>query len=240
MLTQTAASNEQSERLQLWRSGLWRLQAPHTAGLVLGITDRTADAQALAATLRVNSALVQAEQVHGASIAVIDTPQAAEHPIPGCDALMTRVPGLALVMRTADCVPLTVWDPVQRMVGIAHVGWRGADKRLPMRLVSAARQFAHSRPRDVWVSVGPSIRACCYEVGQEFVGRFGAFVRRVDGRRMFDLAGCLLEQLRAAGVEASHVQDTSVCTACDTARWYSVRKEGQTTGRLLSFALIRS
>ena len=205
----------------------------------MGIGDRTAEVQSLAATLRVDAAPVQAEQVHGASIAAIETPRLAMNPIPGCDALVTRVPGVALVMRTADCVPLTVWDPVQRLVGIAHVGWRGADKRLPMRLISAMGQLYQSRPQDVWISVGPSIRACCYEVRQEFVERFGASVRHLDGRWKFDLAGCILEQVRGAGVQASHVVDTAICTACDTSRWYSVRKEGQTTGRLLSFALIR-
>jgi len=211
-----------------------------------GITDRTLDARAflgelgegrLPAPLNRRLRVVQAEQVHGASIAVVGPQTTIDDPIPGSDALLTREPELVLVVRTADCLPLVLSDPAGGTVGIAHAGWRGLRQQLAVRLIQAASLGCGSRPSDLWVTIGPAVRACCYEVGRDFPADFGPFVRQVNGRLVCDLVACATDQLLRAGVRRTRIRDAAACTACEGGRWYSVRRDGESTGRLLSFVV---
>lgn len=233
----TAASDVRG--LAHWRPGVWRWQEPALRGVAAGVADRATDRQALTRLLAPRRGFVQAQQVHGASIACLLGAVADEMMIPGCDALVTATPGMALVIRTADCLPIVLWDPVRRIAGVLHVGWRGLEKGLPMRAVALMAQAFGSRTSAVWGAIGPAIRSCCYEVGPEFEARFPAFVSIRDGRRVCDLAACATGQLMRAGLPARRIADSGVCTACDTARWFSVRKDGDHTGRLLSFVMIQ-
>jgi YfiH family protein len=228
-----------TEILTAWQPGLWRFQLPRGNLLVAGVTDRSGTLDAMRTQLAFATSVVQAEQIHGASVSVIESTHPPVNLIPGCDGLVTRVPGVVLVIRTADCLPLFLWDPVQRVVGLAHVGWRGLVRALPMRLMSALQMYASSRPQDVWVGIGPAIRACCYEVGEEFEQPFGSFVRHASGRRTCDLIGYATQQLFASGVRPSRVIDCGECTACEGSRWHSVRRDGETGGRLYSFIVIQ-
>lgn len=232
-----AVSN--AERLVSWQPGMWRIPFPRGRAVLAGVTDRAGAEADVRAQLPWAKTLVWAQQVHGASIAAVETAQPPVNPIPGCDALTTDLPGVILAVRSADCLPILAWDPVRRVVGLAHAGWRGLAAHLPSRLVTLMRQRYQSAPRDLWVAVGPSIRACCYEVGEEFLPHFGAFLRQADGRRMCDLIGCAWQQVAEAGVPAGQVLDTGVCTACDGTRWHSVRRDGRTAGRGVSFLVIR-
>ena len=196
-------------------SGIWELEGWSPRRVRAGVADRHTDLTRLSAELPAGSRLVQAEQVHGAGIAVIERSQDTAQPIAGCDALVTGVAGTALVIRTADCVPLFFRDDSRGVVGLAHAGWRGLAAKLPLRLIAAFRHLYHSRPEDVRVAVGPCIRACCYEVGPEFAGRFGPFVRQHPGRRVCDLVGVAIDQLRLGGIRTRQIADSQRCTACE-------------------------
>ena len=233
-----AADSARAAALTRWQDGVWRWRAPALRGLTAGVVDRAADAQILARALAPRLGSVQAQQVHGASTACLLGAAMPSPLIPGCDALVTATPGLALAIRTADCLPILVWDPIRRAVGAMHAGWRGLQQTLPMRVVTVMSQVFGARASEVWAVIGPSIRPCCYDVGPEFEARFPEFVSVRDGRRICDLAACAAAQLAQAGVPAGQILDSGVCTGCDTARWFSVRKEGDGTGRLLSFAMI--
>lgn len=108
--------------------------------------------------------LVQMKQVHSDIIHVLRA--APEHPLPG-DGLVTNVPGLLLAAKTADCVPVLIADPKQRVVGAFHAGWRGTAKRIVEKGVGVMRRDFGSDPADLRAAIGPCIRACCYEVGDE-------------------------------------------------------------------------
>jgi len=230
---------------------------PRAPRLITGITDRSADLESLSAHVVHTDGIVQAEQIHGTSLAAIECPQSTGAVVSGCDGLVTQRRGLLLVIRTADCLPLIVWDPIQQVVGVVHAGWRGLSAQLPIRLIGFLWHQYRSDPQDLWLGIGPSIRPCCYEVGGEFVARFGPFVQERGGRLTCDLIGCAVQQLTAAGVRSAHVLDCGECTACNSApacaaqlgvssfgaagrRWYSVRREGETTGRLLSFVMLKT
>ena len=226
--------------LSEWTSGVWRWKLPHATTLMAGVTDRTGDVETIRRQVHAASGLTMAEQVHGASIAAIGVPGASDRLIAGCDALTTQLEDLVLIIRTADCLPLFLWDPVRRAIGLAHAGWRGLASQLPMRLMRRMSQCYHSRPEEVWVGIGPAIHACCYEVGEEFEQHFAPFIRRTAGRRTCDLIACATQQLLAVGIRRSRVSDCGQCTGCQTKRWYSVRREGDATGRLFSFMVMPS
>ena len=213
-------------RLQGWAGGRF----------VAGVTDRRADPAGWVSRFRAK-ANVQAEQVHGASIAVIA--KADDVTVAGCDALLTHVPGVALRIRTADCLPIFFADPVRHAIGLAHAGWRGLAASLPARMVAAMRDVFGSTPEALHVAIGPSIRPCCYEVGLELVSRFGAFVQDAQGRRTCDLIGSAIKQLQASGVRGERIFDMRRCTGCETNDWFSLRREGPETGRLVSFLMIQ-
>ena len=207
--------------------------------MAAGIADRSADPSRFMDRLRAPAGAVEGEQVHGASIAVVGRGAQGIQAVAGCDALLTNAVGLALRVRTADCLPIFFAAPLQGAVGLAHAGWRGVALALPARVVAAFRRTYHSRPETLQVAIGPAIRVCCYEVGPEFDGRFGRFVQECGGRRMCDLIGAAIEQLRASGVRPDRIVDTRQCTACEAQRWFSLRRQGPATGRLTSFIVVR-
>ena len=214
--------------------GLWSFVFPRSAHVRAGVGDRRVPVEKALARMPCPVSPIQAEQVHGSSIAAVASADIRQ-PIAGCDALVTLQTNRALVVRSADCVPILVSDPVHRVVAAAHAGWRGLAARLPSRLVALLVQLYHCRADDLEVVFGPCIRSCCYEVGSEFERFFGPFVRMRDGKRLCDLPGYAAEQLLQAGVRREHIGDSRQCTACNPQRWFSLRREGPQTGRLATW-----
>jgi polyphenol oxidase len=107
--------------------------------------------------------------------------QAASDGPPCGDALVTDQPGILLSVRTADCVPLLLVDPGRRAIAAVHAGWRGSLNRIAEKTVGEMRRAFHSRPEELLAAIGPSIRACCYEVGQEVVEAFRGRFTRSEG-----------------------------------------------------------
>jgi hypothetical protein len=149
---------------------------------------------------------------------------------PQADAVVTRVPGLAVGVTTADCGPLLLADREAGVVGAAHAGWKGALAGVAEAAVDAMEQLGASRRRIV-VALGPMIRQPNYEVGPDFVTRFTAddpenrrfFAPAArDGHAMFDLAGCIIARLQRAGV--GRIEDLGHCTYADPDRFFSYRR----------------
>jgi YfiH family protein len=88
------------------------------------------------------------------------------------DGLITNTPGLLLAVKTADCMPVIIVDPKKRAVGVFHAGWRGTLKRIAEKGVGEMRRWFGSRPQDLRAALGPSIRSCCYNVGEEVRDQF--------------------------------------------------------------------
>jgi len=233
-----AATNE-GAALRRAPSGGWWWRGWAGARVTAGITDRSTTLETLLTRVPPGIVMLGAEQVHGASVAMVEQAAMSAQQVAGCDALLTRTPGLVLTMRTADCLPIFFTDSDREAVGLAHVGWRGLAASLPARMVAAFRQAYQSASDRLTVAIGPAIRACCYEVGPEFSARFGPFVRMQGTRRTCDLVGAAIAQLTASGVQRSRIVDCGHCTGCEPERWFSLRREGQSAGRMTSLIMLR-
>jgi polyphenol oxidase len=113
--------------------------------------------------------LVTLRQIHSDLIHFVDSPP--EEQLVG-DGLITAAPGLFLAVQTADCLPIILADHRHRAIGVFHAGWRGTVKRVVEKGVGEMRRHFGTRPRDLKAAIGPGIRGCCYEVGEEVCEKF--------------------------------------------------------------------
>ncbi len=184
--------------------------------------------------------LVRLRQVHSA-IAVTERDGGA-----AADALVSRDPGRLLTVRVADCVPLLVTDRRTGAAGAVHAGWRGTAGRIAQAAVQRMKEEFDSAPRDLVAAIGPSIRACCYEVGPELRSAFrGAGASEAElsawftpgrgDRLQLDVPRANVDQLVAAGIPLEQVHDSCLCTACHPAWFYSYRRDKGSAGRLVGY-----
>lgn len=190
-----------------------------------------ANRQALAAELGVER-VVFMHQVHGSDVAVVD--RGAPPDVPDVDALVSDVPGIALAVLVADCVPVVITGT--RAAAVAHAGRRGVQHDVVTRAVAALRNL-DAGPLRAWL--GPAICGACYEVPAEMQAEVAGIVPETksttrQGTAGLDLRRGVAAQLRDAGVLAVHVSD--VCTAEDPSH-FSYRRDG-ITGRFAGLAII--
>jgi polyphenol oxidase len=180
------------------------------------------------------SQVISGFQVHGERVHRV-VPEDAGRVIPATDALVSDVPGLLLLGRYADCVPVILWDPMHEVVGLAHAGWRGTIRRIASKTVVAMAQHFGSRPQDLRVAIGPSIGPCCFEVGDEVLQAFReAFP--ANASEVIDRSGHHVDLWRANAVQleqsgVGEIDVAGLCTSCHVDRFYSHRREHGTTGR---------
>jgi len=173
-------------------------------------------------------------QVHADGVVTVSTPG---HHGDG-DALITAVPGLWLEIRTADCVPIVLIDPRQRIVAAVHAGWRGTVARIAATTLAALAKEWQTNPADLYAAIGPRIGACCFEVGDDVAAHFPSHSHRPGPRAHVDLGEANQHQLIAAGLPASQIEDLGLCTVCDPAQFHSFRRD-RSDGRMVTAVAIR-
>jgi len=175
--------------------------------------------------------------VHSSEVVAVDAPFGEAYASPRADALVTDRPEVTLFLRFADCVPVLLFDPRRRAVGIAHAGWKGTLAKIAAATVRVMTERYGSRPADILAGIGPSIGPCHYEVGPEVVAQtrtaFGAgadeLLVRSNGSYHLDLWAANARALRQAGVE--RIETSGLCTACRSDEFFSHRAEKGKTGR---------
>jgi YfiH family protein len=178
-------------------------------------------------------------QVHGDR--VLEFGGRESHPIepPQADAVWTEQSRLAVAVKMADCVPILLADPAARRVAAVHSGWRGTELRVTERAVEALARRG-SRPEEMTAVIGPSIRACCYQVSpflaERFSNSFGKEVVKGDpAEPRLDLVLAIHRTLWEAGVPLDHIDVLSHCTSCDKNNFFSHRRDRGITGRHVSY-----
>ena len=180
-------------------------------------------------------------QVHGAAIVTADRGGLAGQ----ADVIMTDQRALPLAIFTADCLPIIVYDPGAHRLTMAHAGWRGTVEAAA-RVAADALTRAGGTPDRFVAAIGPAIGPCCYEVDEPVITPLAAafpkewpdWVAAVGpGKWMLDLAAANEHQLRAAGLTASRIDNSRLCTACRSDLFFSYRR-GRGQGRLVTIAAI--
>jgi YfiH family protein len=152
------------------------------------------------------------------------------------DALVENTPGVAIGVKTADCVPVLLADPVRRAVAAIHAGWRGTARSIVQAAIRSMGTEFGTRPEDIHAAIGPSIGPCCYEVGPDVASQFGVVA---NGRVYLNLPYLNARQLEGAGVLADNISTSSECTRCNSDEYHSFRRDREAAGRMISWIRIR-
>jgi len=191
--------------------------------------------------LRLDS-FVMCKQVHGDRVMEVKKKYEARGHLPPCgdeaDAMITNVPGLILMVRIADCIPVLFCDPVQRVVGIAHAGWKGTLKKIAVKTIEVLIGQYNSDPATILVGIGPGIGPCCYEVGgpvRTLYEESFSFGRRLleerKGKYYLNLWEANRSQLLETGIREEHIEIAGLCSSCNPRNFFSYRREKERTGR---------
>lgn len=194
---------------------------------------------------------VAGEQIHADRVYIVkkeDRGRGAldyEDSIPGTDALLTDKKKLPLISFYADCVPLFLMDPVKKVVGLAHAGWKGTVKRIVQKALISMRESFGSDITDIYVAIGPCISRDIYQVDKQVMDRFKSTFNnwqdfiipdKQQGYFLLDLKRCNRYLCQVTGVCENHIIVSDLCTYTND-YFYSYRKEG-ITGRMASITLI--
>jgi len=186
--------------------------------------------------------IARVHQVHGREVFIAEGPTSL--PYPRADALVTDRKGLAVVVLTADCLPVLVADEGGRVAGAVHAGRRGAlADAVGAALELIERRFG-VKPSSLFAHVGAGIGPCCYEVSDaiadELSGRWGErfVLRKPDGGPRLDLPGLVRHQLLARGMNPEQIASSGDCTRCRSDRYWSHRALGEAAGRMATGVLL--
>lgn len=185
-------------------------------------------------------------QVHGADVRVVRS-EAEAKPKPGvlgddqyCDALVSDTPNVLLTVKTADCVPILMGDPVTGAFAAVHAGWRGTSSSIIGHAIEKLKIEYGALARNLRVAIGPAANACCYEVGSDVISIFKERFPQADelltvtreGHALIDLHRANREQLISAGVPVDHIQAAPFCTMDRNDLFFSYRREKKLRGRV--------
>jgi hypothetical protein len=211
----------------------------HTFNLAYHVGDNHADVHKnrmmLARSMDLSlSQLHFMEQVHGNEVVEIFPGITS----PTCDALITNQRQLALLVMTADCVPILFYDPQNHAIGVAHAGWKGTVGQIAARTLQKMKYCYGTNPEDLHIYFGPTIHACCYEIGETVkhavISNFPTaeryFIHKGD-RTYFDLILCNKEVLIENGVNPDNMVQNPACVSCQSDNYFSYRANGGITGR---------
>lgn len=196
--------------------------------------------------------IVMGVQVHGDHIVVIEDGSADKigtkmcGGTPVCDGFITNRSWIAPAVRTADCVPLLIYDPRRRVVGMIHAGWKGTALSIASKAVDIFMKRFCSDPSELVSVIGPAAGPCCYEVGPEVYESMehNPWAREVfspqkfGGKCMLDLGSALRYQLLGQGLSPANIDILPLCTVCRDDLFHSRRGQGEEAGRQVSAVML--
>ncbi len=164
----------------------------------------------------------------------------------GVDALITNLPQQCIAVTTADCVPILLYDPVQKALAAIHAGWRSTRLHIVRKTVEALQKEYQSKPADIVAAFGPSISANFYRVGRELFDEFEKagfdhskiFFQRDDDLHL-DLWTANRTELEKAGVRSENIEISGRCTYLENELFFSARKQGISSGRIISGVMLK-
>jgi len=181
--------------------------------------------------------LVSGRQVHGSQVQVIAEKPVADVEIAGCDAFISNVAGVGLLIQQADCQAVMLFDPHRRVAANIHCGWRGSVSNIIATTIRVMAEEFATEPAHLLAAISPSLGPCCAEFvnfQQELPDHFHPFQVKPS---YFDFRAISRRQLEETGVKPANISATTICTVCDP-NWFSYRREKK-TGRFCSVIGVR-
>ncbi len=189
--------------------------------------------------------IVLSDQVHKDNILIIDENYKSQDvllnsKIKEVDSLITNKKNIALVTVYADCVPIFILDKVNKVIALAHAGWRGTALKIGKKTIEKMIQIYRTDPKDCLVGIGPSIGKCCYEVDEMVINEFKKHyedvnefaIHKKDNKYMLDLWQANKISLLEAGLISTNITISNICTMCNKDLFFSHRGENGKTGRM--------
>ena len=192
--------------------------------------------------------VIQGHQVHGDRVALIGRPGLRLEDLEGMDAFVTDLKEVAIGVRTADCVPVLLYDPIKRVIAAIHSGWKGTVLRISQKTIGVMEENFGCKAPDIHAVIGPSIGPESFQVGEEVVEQFGqagfpmkriwSFRGHGDGTPMsgghhIDLWEANSFLLEESGVRSENIQICGIDTFTST-EYFSARREGTHCGRIIN------
>lgn len=185
--------------------------------------------------------LIHMRQIHSDRIVLVDETFNFDTP-PECDALITNLTRTPLMVMSADCTPIVLYDPVHHAVAAIHAGRAGALNEILPKTVHTMGEVFGSKASDILGILGPSIGGCCYEINHSIASEceakgYDSALRREDEKIFLDVNTILLEQLKTLGVK--NVEVIEHCTSCNREEYFSYRGDQRCTGRIAGVIILR-
>ncbi|MBQ4058905.1 MAG: peptidoglycan editing factor PgeF [Lachnospiraceae bacterium] len=165
------------------------------------------------------------------------------------DGLVTDEPGIPLITFYADCVPLFFYDPMKKVIAMAHSGWKGTVERIGAKMISYMKEEYHSNPKDIVCAIAPSICQKCYEVSEDvalrFLDVFGdkygdeLLYKKENGKYQLNLHKACEITLLEAGITKEHLDITDICTCCNPEFLFSHRASNGMRGNLAGVMMLK-
>lgn len=171
------------------------------------------------------------KQVHGSNVIEVGS---ADDESCEADALMVAKPGVPIGILTADCLPIILADPVKKRAALVHAGRMGIFKSVLSSTVTAMIKSYETDPKNLVAGIGPALRECCYEVGDEiFNGGFDSFKKYLKSGKL-DMITAAKDQLLKEGLSPEKIYDSEFCTSCKNRMFFSHRKQNGKAGRFMT------
>ncbi len=184
-------------------------------------------------------------QTHSARVEVV-TMATLHEVFDHTDALITAEKGILISVQSADCVPVLLYDPMEKVVAAIHAGWRGTMGEIVLTAIEKMKTEFNSSPENLIAAIGPSISEEIYEVGEEVIAavervygsKAGIISREQNGKGFCNLWEANRIQLIRAGVRAKNIEVAGICTYQQADLFFSARKSGNTAGRFAAGIMI--
>lgn len=163
---------------------------------------------------------------------------------PKSDGIITSLKGFALAIKSADCLPIFLFDRKNKIISAIHSGWRGSALKIVKKALKKLEQEFNSNASDIYAFIGPAINGNCYEVGKDVYDHFGFlgkkkndfFTKTKNNKFLMDIKGINSYILESEGIPTDNIEVCSLCTHCEET-FYSYRRDGINSGRNISFII---
>jgi YfiH family protein len=184
--------------------------------------------------------LIYMDQTHSNNIQIIK--DSSINKIPNCDALITNVKNIPLMVMVADCIPILMYDCVNNVIAVVHAGRESTFKKIAQHTIKKMEKIFNSKTKDILVYLGPSIHSCCYEISRDLADdtskKFGKhYIFEIEGKVYLDLQTLNFDQLISVGVDEENINISKICTCCNK-DYFSYRRDG-VTGRFAGIIVLK-